>query len=185
MAIALTFFAFIPYISAILRNEVKPHIFTWAIWSITTSVVFFAQLQDGGGVGAWPTGVSAVITIMIATLAYLKRAEITVAKIDWFFFSAALISIPVWYFTSDPVWTVIMLTVVDVLGFGPTIRKAYQLPYSESLIFFMLFAMRDSLVIMALENYSVTTVLFPASIAFSSTVLVLIILYRRRTFYLD
>lgn len=180
VAIVLTFIAFIPYIFSIIRNEVKPHVFSWAIWSITTSVVFFAQIKDGGGVGTWPIGVSAVITIGIAALAYFKRADITITRMDWLFFIAALLSLPIWYVTSDPMWTVIILTTVDVLGFGPTMRKAYALPYSESLLFFTLFALRDSLVIIALENYSVTTVLFPAAIALSCAFLVVIILYRRR-----
>lgn len=179
VAITLTFIAFIPYINSIIRNQVKPHVFSWLIWSITTSVVFFAQLKAGGGVGAWPIGVSALITIGIAVLAFLKRADISIARVDWLFLTAALLSLPLWYFTSDPVWTVIILTMVDVLGFGPTIRKAYSLPHSESLLFFATFALRDILVVMALEKYSLTTVLFPAAIATSCTMAVLTIAYRR------
>lgn len=181
LAITLTFIAFIPYIKAILRHQVKPHVFSWLIWSITTSVVFVAQLKEGAGVGAWPTGVSAFITIGIAILAYVKRADVCITRVDWFFLMAALSSLPIWYFTSDPVWTVILLTMVDVLGFGPTVRKAYSLPYSESLVFFITFALRDVLVLLALENYSLTTILFPAAIATSCTIVVLIIYYRRRT----
>lgn len=181
IAITLTFIAFIPYIRAIIRNQVKPHVFSWLIWSITTSVVFLAQLNEGGGVGAWPIGISALITIGIAMLAFIKRADISIARIDWLFLTVALLSLPLWYFTSDPVWTVIILTMVDVLGFGPTIRKAYSLPYSESLLFFATFALRDILVVMALEKYSLTTALFPAAIATSCTIVVLIIAYRRRT----
>ena len=83
------------------------------------------------------------MTVLIACLAYLKRADISITKIDWMFFTAAFFSLPVWYFTSDPLWTVIILTAVDVLGFGPTIRKAYSFPYSESVVFFAIFAARD------------------------------------------
>ncbi len=180
IAIVLTFVAFVPYIKLILSSQIKPHVFSWAIWSITTLVVYFAQVEDGAGVGAWSTGVSGCVTVLIACLAYLKRADISITKIDWMFFTAALFSLPVWYFTSDPLWTVIILTAVDVLGFGPTIRKAYSFPYSESVVFFAIFAARDSLVIMALENYTVTTVLFPASIAISCITVSIIIMYRRK-----
>jgi hypothetical protein len=180
IAIVLTFVAFIPYIKLILSNQIKPHVFSWAIWSITTLVVYFAQVEDGAGVGAWSTGVSGCVTVFIACLAYLKRADISITKIDWVFFTAALFSLPVWYFTSDPLWTVIILTAVDLLGFGPTIRKAYSFPYSESVVFFAIFAARDSLVITALENYTVTTVLFPASIAISCMTVSIIIMYRRK-----
>ena len=88
-------------------------------------MVFLAQLEDGGGTGAWPIGVSGIITIFIALLAYIKRADISITRTDWLFLVAALSSLPFWYFTSDPLWAVVILTTVDVLGFGPTARKAY------------------------------------------------------------
>ena len=180
LAIALTFAAFVPYIRAILNGTTKPHVFSWIIWGTTTFVVFLAQLKGQGGVGAWPIGISGVITIFIAFLAYLKRADITVTRTDWLFFISAMASLPLWYLTSDPVWAVIVLTTVDALGFGPTIRKAYRFPHSESLLFFGLFAARNFLVLMALEHYSVTTVLFPAVIGSACVLLMALLTWRRQ-----
>jgi hypothetical protein len=180
IAIVLTFAAFVPYIRAILGGTTKPHVFSWVIWGTTTFVVFLAQLEGKGGVGAWPIGVSGSVTVLIAFLAYVKRADITITKTDWAFFVSALSSLPLWYVTSDPLWAVVILTTVDVLGFGPTVRKAYSFPYSESLAFFALFSARNVLVILALENYSVTTVLFPAVIAVACMSLMAMVTYRRR-----
>ncbi len=181
IAIAITLIAFIPYIRSIIRGTIKPHVFSWLIWGITTFVVFLAQLQDNAGVGAWPIGVSGVITLFIALLAFLKRGDITITSLDWIFFIAAISSLPFWYFTSDPLWAVVILTIVDLLGFGPTIRKSYDHPFSESLLFFSLFAARNFIVIMALEYYSMTTVLFPLVIAIACTLLIIMIIYRRRS----
>jgi hypothetical protein len=180
VAIVLTFAAFVPYIRAIISGTTKPHVFSWVIWGATTFAVFLAQLEGEGGVGAWPIGVSGIITLFIAFLAYVKRSDITITKTDRLFFVSALSSLPLWYFTSDPLWAVVILTTVDVLGFGPTIRKAYRFPHSESVLFFALFAARNLLVIMALESYSVTTVLFPAVIAAACMLLMAMLTYRRR-----
>jgi hypothetical protein len=180
VAIALTLAAFLPYIRAILRGAVRPHVFSWVIWSITTFVVFLAQLADRGGAGAWPTGVSACITIFIALLAWRKRADISISATDWLFFLAAMSAVPFWTLTADPLWAVVVLTTVDVLGFGPTLRKAWHLPHSESLLFFGLFTVRSLIAIAALENYTLTTVLFPAVIAAACSVLMAAVLYRRR-----
>jgi hypothetical protein len=180
VAIALTLAAFVPYIRTIISGTTKPHVFSWVIWGATTFVVFLAQIEGKGGVGAWPIGVSGGITIFVAVLAYVKRADITITKTDWLFFVSAISSLPLWYLTSDPLWAVVVLTTVDVLGFGPTVRKAYSFPHSESLLFFSLFAARNLLVIMALENYSVTTVLFPAVIAAACMLLMAMVTYRRR-----
>lgn len=178
-AVIITLLAFLPYIRSILNNSIKPHVFSWVIWGSTTFVVFLAQLDADAGIGAWPIGISALITMFIALLAYMKRADVSITWLDWLFFISAMLSLPLWYLTADPLWAVVILTVVDVLGFGPTLRKAYYLPHSESVLFFTLFTVRNMLVIMALENYSVTTVLFPAVIATACAMLIVLIWYRR------
>ena len=180
IAIALTLIAFYPYIRSIILGETKPHVFSWIIWGSTTFVVFLAQLEDNGGVGAWPIGVSGVITLFVAALSYFKRADISITKTDWLFFIAAMSALPFWYFTSNPLWAVIILTVVDILGFGPTVRKSYGQPHSESLLFFALFAARNFIVILALENHSITTVLFPAAVGIACSALILMLIYRRK-----
>lgn len=180
IAIAITLVAFIPYIREIFRGSIRPHIFSWVIWGVTTLLIFLAQLEADGGAGAWPIGVSAGVTIFIAYLAYTKRADVTITRTDWLFFIAALLSLPLWYWTSDPLWAVVLLIAIDVAGFGPTVRKAYQFPYSESLLFFALFALRNTLVILALESLSVTTLLFPAVILVICVFMIALIAYRRR-----
>ncbi len=179
IAVALTVFAYYPYIRSIGRNEIRPHVFSWVIWGVTTVIVFFAALQADGGAGAWVIGISGVIAIFIAFLALQKKGDIHITKTDWLFFLAAISSLPIWYFTSDPVWSVVILTLVDVLGFGPTIRKAYDQPYSEPTNFYALFAVRNVIVMFALESYSVTTVLFPAATGAACLLLVLMIYLRR------
>ncbi len=181
IAIALTFIAFFPYIRSILQNKTKPHVFSWIIWGTTTFIVFFAQLKGNAGVGAWPIGFSAIITLYIAALAYLKKSDDSITKMDWVFLSLAMTSLPIWYMTSDPLWAVVILTTVDILGFGPTFRKAYASPYEENLVFFTIFIVRNVIVMMALEHYSLTTVLFPAAIAAACLLLILVIAFRRRT----
>ncbi len=180
LAIVITFMAFIPYIRGILQGRIKPHLFSWLIWGMTTLIVFFAQLDADGGTGAWPIGVSGVITIYIAFLSYVKRGDISITRLDRLFFSAALLSIPCWYFTSNPMWAVILLTTIDLLGFGPTIRKAYDHPYEESLLFIFMFFLRNTFALLALESYSLTTMLFPLSICVVCLFLCTLISYRRR-----
>ena len=180
IAITLTFIAFFPYIRSILQGKTKPHVFSWVIWGSTTFIVFLAKFADKGGAGAWVTGVSGIITLYIAILAYIKRSDISITRTDWLFFTLAMMSLPFWYFTSDPLWAVIILTTVDALGFGPTIRKAHAQPFEENMTFYMLFVPRNIIAIAALEHYSLTTVLFPIVTAIACFMLILMIVYRRR-----
>ena len=183
LAIALTLVAFIPYIRSILKEKTKPHVFSWVIWGTTTFIVFLAQLQDGGGYGAWPTGLSGLITLYVALLAFIKTSDSTITALDWFFFITALSSLPFWYFTDNPLWAVIILTTVDILGFGPTVRKAYHHPLDENILFYAMFTVRNLLVIMALQHYSLTTILFPAAIALACLVLIIMLIIRRKVVF--
>lgn len=179
IAIALTFLAFVPYITGILKGITKPHVFSWVIWGSTTFIVFLAQLEGNAGIGAWPIGVSGVLTGWVAFLAYLKRGDITITKKDWLFFCVAMSALPIWYLMSDPLWAVIILTLVDILGFAPTARKVYHAPYSEPILFVALFFVRNILVLFALEHYSLTTMLFPVVIAIACLLLITLMLIRR------
>ena len=180
IAISLTFIAFIPYIRSILRGETKPHAFSWIIWASVTFIIFLAQLADKGGAGAWPIGVSGIITLYVAILAYLKKSDIEITKKDWGFLIVAMTALPFWYFTSNPLWAVLILTAVDLTGFAPTFIKAYYHPYEEKLLFYFLIASRNLLAILALENYSLTTLLFPAATALACILFIQMVLNRRR-----
>jgi hypothetical protein len=180
VAIILAIYAFMPYIFSIHRGETKPHVFTWLIWGVATLVVYFAQAASEGGAGAWSTGISGLISLYIAYLAYRRKADCHINRTDWVFLILAFFSLPLWYITSDPLWAVILLTTADTLGFGPTYRKAYHKPYEERLDLFVIMGIRSAISIIALESYSVTTILFPAVVILQCVVFVTMVLIRRR-----
>jgi hypothetical protein len=179
-AIGLTFAIFVPYIRSIRRGLTKPHVFSWVIWALGTFVVFLAQLAGSGGLGAWPIGVSGLITAYIAVLAYNRQSDTAITRSDWVFFIVALAAVPCWFLTADPLWAVVILTGVDLAGFGPTFRSAYARPHDERIGFYSLAAVRNLLAILALERYSLTTVLFPAAVGVACVVFVAMVAYRRK-----
>lgn len=179
-AILLTFIAFLPYIRGIHRGLIRPHLFSWLVWGLTTLVVFLAQLAGNGGVGAWPIGVSGAITSYVTVLAWVRRGDLEITRTDWVFLIGALSALPLWFATSDPLSAVVILTVVDLAGFGPTFRKGWSHPHEEKIGFFGLFAARNLLVLLALEHYSATTTLFPAAVGLACVALMGMLAWRRR-----
>jgi hypothetical protein len=180
IAIGLTVIAYYPYIRSIIQGKTKPHVFSWVIWGTSTCIVSLAQLADKGGEGAWVIGFSGIISIYVAFLAYIKRSDSSITRIDRLFFIVAMTALPIWYLTSDPLWAVVILTTVDVFGFAPTFRRSYISPFEEQLMFYVVMALRNLVVVSALKNYSLTTVLFPATIALACLIFSLMVVYRRR-----
>lgn len=179
LAIAITLLAFVPYILQIFKGKVRPHVISWLIWGISTMVIFIAQILDGAGVGAWPIGVSAALTLCVALLAFLHRADTQIDRKDKLAFIGTMLALPIWYVTAEPLYAVLILTLVDLSGFIPTLRKINRDPYSESVIFFALFAIRNLLVLLALEHYSAVTMLFPAAIGLACLAIIINMFIRR------
>ncbi|TGM35189.1 hypothetical protein [Leptospira biflexa] len=180
IAIWLTFVAYIPYLKGIKEGKVQPHVFSWIIWGATTCIVFFAQLVGNGGIGTLPIAISGITTFLVALFAYHKRGEIKITNVDWFFFILALSSLPFWFFFSSPLAAVIVLSIADSLGFIPTIRKGYTSPHSEPLGFYLIFLIRNTLAIMALAEWNLTTVLFPGSAGLACLVFVILVKFRQK-----
>ncbi|MGE8721858.1 hypothetical protein ACO2KH_11030 [Leptospira terpstrae] len=178
-AIFLTFYAYIPYIRGIRLGNIRPHVFSWIIWGATTFIVFFAQIAGNGGIGSVPIGVSGMITILVAVFAFRKRGDIEITKSDWFFFGLALSSLPFWFYFSNPLAAVIVLSLADILGFIPTFRKGYVLPNSEPLGFYLIFLFRNFLAIAALAEWNTTTLLFPTSAGLVCLIFVIMVKIRK------
>jgi hypothetical protein len=70
--------------------------------------------------------------------------------LDWAFLAAALAALPGWALTDDPLSAVLLLTCVDLAGFGPTFRSAYHRPYDEPIVFYLLGTLRNGLAVAAL-----------------------------------
>ena len=81
--------------------------------------------------------------------------------------------------TETALVAVVLLTLVDLLGFGPSVRKAYKAPWSENAVFFAIGGLRNGFVLLALGAYSWTTVLFPAAVGIACFLFVGLILGRR------
>jgi hypothetical protein len=180
VAIAVSCGAFGHYIWQIARGALRPHAISWLTWGIATAAVFGAQLISGAGIGAWPTAVLAAGTFSVLGLTLWRCGFDRAAPIDWAFFVAALGGLALWFWTREPLAAVAIMTGIDVIGNGPTIRKAFRDPFADSPVFFVLMGVSNAVGLAALETYSVTTVLFPLVVGTACTLVGVLMLARRR-----
>ncbi|MFZ1812578.1 MAG: hypothetical protein WAU02_03620 [Candidatus Saccharimonadales bacterium] len=179
VAVIVAFISYIPYFKNIFSGKTKPHAFSWLIWSILNAIAFAGQLYDSGGVGAWAVGFTAIALITIFLLA-LRYGEKDIKPFDWYCLAGAGASLILWAFAKDPLGSVILITLIDALGFLPTVRKAYRRPHQETLVTFVLSTIKYFLVLVALQHYSVVTVLFPLSLVIMNGLFVIMLVFRRK-----
>lgn len=183
-AILIGIYSYIPYFRDIFADKTKPHAFSWFIWFLLTAIAFFAQIAGDGGPGAWVTGFTALVSFVIFVIA-LKVGKHNVTIADWFFFVGSLASLGLWIFTKDPVASVVLITIIDLLAFLPTFRKSWHKPYEETSITYMLSGIKFAISIAALTTITITTVLYPLSLVITNIAFVAMLQWRRKQVKID
>ncbi|MFZ1484256.1 MAG: hypothetical protein WAS36_04570 [Candidatus Saccharimonadales bacterium] len=179
VSIAMTIVGYSYYFRDIFKGKTKPHAYSWLVWALLTAFAFLGQLSENAGPGAYVTGVTATIAFIVFFLA-LNRGEKDITRFDRVNLAAALLALIPWLLTNNPTFSIILITLIDVLGFMPTIRKSWHKPYEETLIAYVFAGVKFVLAIIALENYSLVTWLYPASLVVTNLFFVIMLIVRRK-----
>lgn len=181
-AVVIGLIAFVPYLYDIYKGKTKPHIFTWFVWALVYAITFIAQVSEGAGAGAWFTAAETTVCFLIVAAAFF-RGEKVITVADKVSFALALGGVLLWVVLQHPLYAVLAAVVSEVLAFTPTFRKAFHKPLEETESAFALAAIAVLLSLLALEEYSVTTWLYPATILVTNTAFVSMILIRKKQLY--
>lgn len=169
----------VPYILDIFRGKVQPHAYTWFVWTIVTSIVFFGQVAKGAGVGAVPTAASGVFTLVIFLLS-LKNGFKHITKVDTAFLVFALAGIVPWILTNDPTISVIVAVSIDLIAFMPTLRKTWRQPSTETPLLYGMNVLRHILALLSMQTYNIATTLHSISMLITNSVMTGLILTPRK-----
>ncbi len=164
----------IPYLRDVIAGKVKPHPYTWFIWTIVSCVVFFGQLAKGAGMAAIPTAVSEIFTLIIFLLS-IKYGFKNPPKRDKYFLALALLGLIPWLITKDPTISVITVVAIDLVAFVPTLIKTYRQPKTETPLLYGTNALRHSLILSTLGAYNIATMLHSISMIITNSIMVIFI----------
>lgn len=175
----ITILAHIPYIKDTIIGKTKPHLFSWLIWLILTSINFFLQLQYGGGYSAWIIFVVMLVTLLIFILS-LRQGEKSITRLDIIFLVLALVSLLFWLFDTNPLTAVILATLTSIFALLPTTFKSWRRPHEETLSMYAFNSSRHFLTILTITNYTLVTLINPVVWTVLNLLMALLIFYRRR-----
>jgi hypothetical protein len=173
--------AYVPYIKDIIEGKTKPHVYSWFISALVTFIAFGLQLSEGAGWGMLPTFVAAIASFVIFALALKHQKRASITKSDTFFFVMSLIAVILWLIVEQPLLSVIIISAVDILAFVPTFRKSWSRPDQETVSAYAVNSLRFTLATMAVQKYSLVTVLYPLSQALADGIFSIFLILRRRT----
>ncbi|UTX50997.1 hypothetical protein KI440_02205 [Candidatus Saccharibacteria bacterium TM7i] len=160
IAVCLVLAAYIPYMFDIVKGRVAPHPFSWLIWSMTATSIFFLQTTNGSGAGAYGTATVAVCASIIFVLAF-RANKVKIRPLDITSLLLAVVGIILWIFVKQPSLSIAILLTVEVIGFIPTLLNGWREPYKDSITLWSVNGMRQGLGLAAVQNHNFVTVLNP------------------------
>ncbi len=169
----------IPYLLDVIKRRVKPHPYTWLVWTIVSAVTFFGQLAKGAGVGVIPTAAAEIFTIIIFLFS-LQYGFKDIRRVDTYFLVAALIGFLPWIITKDPTISVIIVVTIDIIAFIPTLRKTWNHPDTETPLLYSMNVVRHILALFSLQAYNIATMLHSIAMIATNTIMTGFIIFRKR-----
>ena len=83
-------------------------------------------------------------------------------------------------FTRQPTLAAVLVTAVDVLGFGPTFSRGWSQPWKDSVISFALNSVKFVPSILAMEPISIATCAYPATLIVLNGAVAAMLILRRQ-----
>lgn len=168
-----------PYLAQVVKGSVRPHPYSWLVWSVVSCIVFFGQVAKGAGVGAIPTGASEIFTVIIFLFS-LKYGFRKIRPVDTAFLVVALLGLVPWVLTRDPTVSVIIAVSIDLVAFVPTLRKTWAYPQSEAPVLYASNVLRHALALFSLQSYNLATMLHSVAMITVNSVMVGILFVRKK-----
>lgn len=179
ISVVFALLSMLPYMFTVHKGKTKPHLFSWVIWAIPTAVVFTGQVISGAGAGAWASGFTLLCNIFIVFQSF-KYADKNITRSDWIYFISGLTAIPLWIIAKDPLYSIILSTIIDMIAFGPTVRKSWNKPYDESVTTYIMCPPKHVFALLAMQNYSLVNIIFPCAMIVVNTTMYIYLVIRRR-----
>lgn len=178
-AVILTFAAYVPYYRDILKGKTHPHVYSWSLWCLLTILIVALQIKGGAGMATLVTAAAGLMCVGVIALG-IKMGKKDITKSDTATAILALIAMAFWLIADQPVISLVLVVIADLLAFYPTVRKSWNKPHTETLSLYATNTVRFALALIAIESYTFLAVLWPAVWVVANGLFVVILIVRRR-----
>lgn len=160
IAVILNLAGYIPYIRDIIANKVKPHPYTWAIWTVLTAIAAFNQVKNGGGYSSL-FFISTAMLVAITFILSLRFGMGGASFIDRICLLLAGILLIYWVTSKDTHLSTVIAVIIDGIGTIPTLIKTYHHPDSETYIQWILAGIGGLFTILAVPRIDWVLFIYP------------------------
>jgi hypothetical protein len=199
LAVLIAILAYGIYAWKSLRGDARPHPLSWLIFGVLTGTGYLVQHDQQAGPGSWVMAITTVVCFLLCVMSFW-RGERSYPWYEWAFLIAAVVVFTFYLWSRDPeliadsvsgvprelliqhapAISSSLAAFVSVLGFGPTVTKAWARPHSDSVSVFLLNSVKFVPSFFALDSVTIATWVMPAALVVANAGVALIIFLRRR-----
>lgn len=179
VTILLAFIGYVPYLRDTFAGKTKPHLVSWFLWTIVSFIAFGLQWSKGGGAGAYSNFAMGVISLILFIQGF-KNGTKNIKPADVVSFILAITAIVLWLVVHQPVWSIILVVLIDIFSFTPTFIKSWNKPRQETMFTWVLSVVRQFLVLLSLQSFNFVTALFPLYALSANIIFCAELIVRRR-----
>jgi hypothetical protein len=115
------------------------------------------QLSNGLGLAAALSGLIGIFfSFLVVVLAWRHRTK-DIKKMDVVCLIVSSLTLLLWIVADQPLLSIILITLTELVGLVPTIRKARHEPHEESVWLWSICSIRSLLVLFAIQDYNFIT----------------------------
>ena len=198
LAVAIAILGYGIYLWHCLRGQARPHPLSWLIFGILTGTAYLVQLDQAAGPGSWVMAFTTAVCFLLCAMGFWQ-GERSFPWYEWAFLLASAIVFAFYLLSRSPelvadalsgaaqntltqhgpAISAILASLVNILGFGPTVTKAWSRPQSDSAATFLVNGLKFVPALFAMAHVSIATCLYPVALLIANLVVAGLIYLRR------
>lgn len=179
LSIIVAFVGYTPYLRDTITGKTKPHIFSWFLWSLVSFIAFGLQWTKGAGAGSYANFAMGLICLVLFILSFRNGTK-NIKKADIVSLVLAVMAIFLWLVIDKPVWSIILVVIIDIFSFTPTFIKSWDKPQEETLLTWFLNIVRQALILLSIGEINFVTILFPLYALIANIAFFILLVTRRK-----
>lgn len=178
LAMSAALYGYIHYGREIPKKTLRPRPFTWLIWGVLSTCVAIIQIRNGADLGTIGALLGAASGYVLAGMSWFYGHR-HVHGADIVSLLLAITLLFMWGVVGDAA-TAVAATLVYLVGFIPTVIRAYKAPKNERQAPFAMAVIKYSISFVLLGSVSVATAVYPVVLALANLLFLLMLIYRRK-----
>jgi len=143
----------------------------------------FVSLFVQGDVNSIYVAFIAMISTCLIFILSIKRGVGGVSIFDFAVLLGAVLALVIWIVSNNPLLGLLMTLVAWSFAYMPTVIKSWKNPETEDWFFYLVYMLASVFSILSIQEYTLANLAFPLYLVCANSIVVCVIVFRKRKLF--